>query len=94
MIGGFVLWNSWWAWIIFGLILGVLEMLLPAYVFVSFSAGAILTGLGLWVGVFGGSLAWTLVTFAVLSGVSVLVLRLTLGAPTRKARIWTTDIND
>ncbi|ROU01057.1 NfeD family protein [Histidinibacterium lentulum] len=94
MIGGIVLWNAWWAWIIFGLILGMLEMLLPAYVFIGFSVGAILTGLGLWVGIFGGSLAWTLVTFAAVSGLAVVALRLTWGAPTRKAKVWRTDIND
>ena len=91
---GILIWNQWWAWICFGLLLGVLEILLPAYVFLGFSGGAVATGLLKWAGVATGSLPWTLVVFAVISGVISVGLRATLGTPTRKPKIWRTDIND
>lgn len=94
MIGGILLWNQWWAWICFGLVLGALEMLIPVYLFLGFSGGAVLTGLLKWVGVFDQNLPWTLVLFAVLSAVCALGLRLGLGAPTRAPKIWKSDIND
>ncbi|SLN57865.1 NfeD family protein [Roseisalinus antarcticus] len=94
MIGSFIIWNQWWAWICFGLLLGVFEMLLPAYVFLGFSGGAVVTGVLIWAEILGGSLPWKLVAFAAISGVAAIGLRMTLGSPTRRAKIWHSDIND
>ena len=94
MIGGLILWNQWWAWIGFGLILGVLEMILPAWIFLGFAGGAVATGGLIGIGLVDASLPWTLVLFAVLSLGCVLGLRLTLGAPTQRAKVWKSDIND
>ncbi len=94
MLGGLIIWNQWWAWVCFGLLLGVLEMILPSYIFLGFSGGAVATGLLKWLNVFEASLPWTLVIFALISGVISIGLRLTLGSPIRKAKVWKTDIND
>ena len=94
MTFGLVLWNQWWAWITLGLILGILEMLIPLYVFLGFAGGAVLTGLLKWAGLFDQSLPWTLVVFALLSVACAIALRLTLGAPTRQAKVWKSDVND
>lgn len=91
---GLVIWAQWWAWMALGLVFGILEILLPSYIFVGFSSGAIVVGVLLLLGLMGGSLPWLLVVFAIASLVSILGLRLTLGSPVRRAKVWTTDIND
>ncbi len=42
--------NTWWAWASFGVILALAEMIVPAFVFLGFGIGAMLTALLLLVG--------------------------------------------
>ena len=37
--------GSWWAWVVLGFALGVLEVLAPGYIFLGFAIGAVLTGI-------------------------------------------------
>lgn len=86
-------WLLWWVWIAVSVVLGILEVLLPVNVFLGFSGGAfvtaILVALGLDLGLGG-----TLLLFAVVSGVSILILRASLGSHRGSARIIKGDIND
>ncbi len=86
-------WLLWWVWIAVAVVLGVLEVLAPVFVFLGFSAGAfgtaVLVALGLDLGVGG-----TLLVFALLSAAAYGVLRLWLGAQRGRARIVDRDINE
>jgi membrane protein implicated in regulation of membrane protease activity len=84
----------WWAWVVAGISLGVLEVLAPGYVFLGFATGAIVTGVLVGIGVLGHSLPVTLVAFALASLVSWLVMRRLLGKQAGTAKIWDRDIND
>ncbi|EYD74984.1 Putative activity regulator of membrane protease YbbK [Rubellimicrobium mesophilum DSM 19309] len=86
-------WLLWWVWVAVAIVLGVLEVLAPVFVFLGFSAGAmgtaLLVGLGLDTGIGG-----TLLIFAVLSAAAYAVLRMWLGTHKGSARIVERDINE
>jgi len=91
--------GAWWLWVLAGLGLAVLEILVPAYVFLGFAIGAVATGLILAVGgpfaaVLGGSLPIAFLVFVLLSGAAWLGLRTWLGVRKGQARIWDRDINE
>ena len=86
--------GTWWAWVILGFALGVLEILAPGYIFLGFAMGALLTGVLLGFGILGGSLPLLLLVFAVLSLITWLVLRQVVGVTDSQAKIWHKDIND
>lgn len=88
------MWNVWWVWLVAGLVLGVLEILAPGYIFLGFAIGAVLTGLLLLVGVLGGNIWLLLVAFAVLSLLAWFILRRSVGVHPHQVKIWTKDIND
>lgn len=87
------LWSVWWAWFVLAAILGILEVMLPVFVFLGFSAGAVATGVLVALGLDLG-LGGTLLVFALLSGAAYLALRLALGRQGGTARIIRRDIND
>ena len=80
-------------WIAVAIVLGILEVLLPAFVFLGFSAGAfgtaILMALGVDLGIGG-----TLLVFAVISSAAHGLLRVFLRSQAGTARIVRKDIND
>ena len=87
-------WLVWWVWIGVAIVVGVLETLLPAWVFLGFSVGAFamagLVALGVDLGIGG-----TLLAFALISGVAYAVLRAWLGATARGSeRVVEHDINE
>ena len=83
----------WWAWIVLGAGLAVLEVLVPGFIFLGFAIGAVLmaglVGLGLAV---GPSVA--LLIFAVLSLVAWAGLRAKFGVSEKDVKVWRDDIND
>ena len=85
--------GTWWAWVVLGFALGVLEILAPGYIFLGFAIGAVLTGalaaLGLTT-----SLPLLLLVFAVASVIAWLVLRKVMGVRDGQVKIWDRDIND
>ena len=87
-----------WVWLAGALVLAILEMFVPAYVFLGFAVGAGLTGAGLWVAgadsALASSLPGILVVFAVLSLISWIVLRRVLGIRKGQVKIIKKDIND
>lgn len=92
MISG--LWATWWAWMAFALLLGILEMLLPAFIFLGFALGALAMAILLTLGLFSISWGWTLVLFASFSLLAYILLRLLVGLQSGQVKVWTKDIND
>lgn len=89
-----MLWAEWWVWMIAGAILAILEILIPGFILLGFAIGAALTGILLWLGVLGGSLATLVLVFAVASLVAWAVLRRVVGIRQGQLKVWDRDIND
>lgn len=83
-------------WIIGAVVLGIIEVLAPAQIFLGFAIGAAVTGLALLVGVPGmaTSLPMTLMVFATLSLVAWIVTRRVLGVRPGQIKVFDRDIND
>ena len=85
--------GTWWAWVVLGFALGVLEILAPGYIFLGFAIGAIVTGAVVGFGLPAGLPAMILI-FAVASVIAWLVLRRTMGVREGQVKVWDRDIND
>ena len=88
------IWTIWWVWVVAGVVLGVLEILVPGFVFLGFAVGAGLTGVLVLVGFAPGNVALLALVFAVLSLVSWMVLRRAVGVTKSQVKVWKDDIND
>lgn len=88
------LWQEWWVWMVAGAALAILEILVSGFVLLGFAIGAALTGLLLWLGALGGSLAVLLLVFAVASLLAWLVLRRVVGVRHGQVKVWDRDINE
>ena len=88
------MWAVWWVWIVAGFSLGVLEILVPGYIFLGFAIGALIVGAGLGIGVLGGSWPLLLLTFALVSLGAWGILRRIMGVQKGQLRLWDRDIND
>ena len=85
--------DTWWAWIVLGFALGVLEILSPGYIFLGFAIGAVVTGVLVGLGL-PASLPLLALIFAVISVVAWLALRRSMGIREGQVKIWDRDIND
>ncbi|AWD22304.1 NfeD family protein [Pseudogemmobacter blasticus] len=88
------IWSVWWAWIVLGFGLGVLEVLAPGFIFLGFAVGAVLTGVLVGIGVLGHSLPFLMLVFALLSLAAWLVTRRLAGTRQGQVKVWDRDIND
>ncbi len=88
------IWTIWWVWVVAGVVLGVLEVVVPGFIFLGFAIGAGLTGILVLIGIAPGNVALLALMFAVLSLVSWLALRRSVGVTKGQVKIWDTDIND
>ena len=89
------LWTTWWVWLAFALALGILELLLPGFIFLGFSIGALAVALLLLLD--GGlvtGLPALLLVFAILSLAAWLALRRIFGLPKGQVKTFDHDIND
>lgn len=86
--------ETWWAWIVLGFALGVLEILVPGFIFLGFAIGAVLTGLLVATGLVAAGPMALLLIFAVLSVIAWLALRRTMGIREGQVKVWDRDIND
>ena len=89
-----MLWTEWWVWMIAGAVLAILEIMIPGFILLGFAVGAALTGLLLWLGVLGASLAMLVLDFAVTSLIAWLVLRRVVGVRHGQVKVWDRDINE
>jgi membrane protein implicated in regulation of membrane protease activity len=94
-----MLWQSWWIWVVAGLGIGILEVLVPGYIFLGFAAGAVAVGLLLAVGGpfaawMAGSLPFTVLVFALASLLAWVLFRRVFGLRGGQVKLWERDIND
>lgn len=89
-----MIWQNGWLWLIAALVLVLLELLAPAWVFLGLAVAVALMGLALLVGLWSGGLPMALVVTAILSGVIWYLLRRFVGVQKDQVRIWDRDIND
>ena len=87
-------WQQWWVWMVAGGVLGILELLVPAFVFLGFACGAVLTGLLVATGLIGGSAAPLVLVFAVASLGAWFGLRQVFGRHKGQVKVWDEDINE
>ena len=86
-------WSIWWIWLSAGIVLAILEVLLPGFIFLGFATGAIITGLILLIPGTVFSLNIMLLIFAISSLISWLVLRRIFASPDGQVKIFRDDIN-
>ena len=94
-----MIWNEWWVWAVAGLVLAILEVVVPGWIFLGFALGAGATALLLAAGgplgaPMAGSIAILLVVFAVLSLVAWIVLRKLFGLRGGSVKTFDHDINE
>jgi membrane protein implicated in regulation of membrane protease activity len=93
-----ILWQQWWVWAVAGLVLGIVEVLVPGYIFLGFAVGAEIVGLALLVSGMLGlgpvTIAPLLLLFAVGSLIGWYVLRRIFGVHQTPVKVWEKDIND
>ncbi|MCA0846146.1 NfeD family protein [Salipiger thiooxidans] len=83
----------WWAWMAAAVLLLVLEMLAPGFIFLGFAVGAAAVGLWLLAG-YAVGWPWLLLVFAVVSLVAWIVLRQLVGVRKGQVKLWDRDINE
>jgi inner membrane protein len=92
------MWHSiaatWWAWVVLGFALGVLEVLAPGYIFLGFAIGAVLAGVLVGFGLAPVGLPALILIFALASLAAWLALRRTVGVRKGQVKLWDRDIND
>jgi membrane protein implicated in regulation of membrane protease activity len=89
-----VLLSEWWFWISAAAVLGIVEVLVPTFVFLGFSIGAVAVGLLLVTGLVMLSPAANVALFALLSLAGYLLLRTFLGRSRGNVRMIDKDINE
>lgn len=83
---------TWWAWLSAAAVLGILEVIIPAFVFLGFALGAV--GTGILVAILALTASWALVAFAVLSLVAYIALRAFFGGHAGQVKRIDHDINE
>ena len=91
--------SLWWVWIAAGLVLAILEVLVPGFLFAGFAVGAVVTGAWMGFGLPGtawvaASLVDALVVFAIVSVVGWLGMRQVLGVRQGQMKRIDHDINE
>lgn len=93
-----MLWQEAWVWLAAGLVLAIVEVVVPGYIFLGFGIGAAMTGLAILVAGpeagFAQSLPLLILTFAVLSLIAWLGLRRVLGIRAGQVKTFDRDINE
>lgn len=84
----------WWVWLAAALLLAILEVLAPGFIFLGFAIGAAVVGLALLGPIQLLSVPMILLAFAALSLVAWLVLRKVFALPKGQVKTFNHDIND
>lgn len=87
-------WSIWWAWLAAALVLGILEVLAPGFIFLGFAIGALAVALILLNTGFTFTLPPLLFIFAALSLITWLILRRIFALPKGQVKTFHEDIND
>jgi membrane protein implicated in regulation of membrane protease activity len=84
----------WWVWLAAALVLAILEVLAPGFIFLGFAIGAAVVGVALLGPLQLLSVPMLLLVFAALSLVAWLVLRRVFALPKGQVKTFNHDIND
>ena len=88
------LWSVWWVWMAAALLLAIIEVLAPGFIFLGFAIGAAVTGLLLLI---APGIGWTIpilaLVFAALSLAAWLILRRSFALRTGQVKHFEDDIN-
>ena len=87
-------WSLWWVWLAGALVLGIVEMLAPGFIFLGFAIGAAGVGLLQLLGPGALDLPALLLIFAALSLAAWLILRRSFALPKGQVKTFDHDIND
>ena len=85
--------ETWWAWVAFGIIFMLLELMMPSYLFLGFGLGAIVTGITLALGI-TMSAQYLMLLFAIASLIRWILLRQFFKLPKGNVKTFDQDIND
>ncbi len=88
------LWTEWWVWLSAGMVLAILEVIIPAFIFLGFALGAAAMGLLLLTGILQVTPAVSLVIFAVMSLIAYVALRAVFGRHEGQVKHIDHDINE
>lgn len=88
-----IIWDVWWVWVAGALVLAILEVFAPGFIFLGFAIGAAAVGALIALGL-GMALPWLLVVFAIVSLVAWVVMRQAFGIRKGQVKTWDTDINE
>lgn len=86
--------TTWWVWLAAALVLAILEVLAPGFVFLGFAVGAAIVGLMLMGPAAYLSVPVLLLIFAALSLVTWLLLKRWFALPKGQVKTFDHDIND
>jgi membrane protein implicated in regulation of membrane protease activity len=85
--------ETWWAWVAFGIVLMLLELMMPSYLFLGFGFGAIVTGITLALGM-TMSAQYLMLLFSIASLISWVLLRQVFKLPKENVQTSDQGIND
>ncbi len=88
------IWSTWWLWAAAALLLAIIEVLAPGFVFLGFAIGAAAVALILLNTGMSVSLPMMLLIFAALSLVAWLLMRRFFARPQGQVKTFDHDIND
>lgn len=86
-------WEIWWVWLAAALLLAILEVLAPGFIFAGFAFGAAVVGVLIGVGV-KTTLPWLLVIFGLLSVAAWVGMRQFFGVRRGQVKHFDRDINE
>ncbi|KUP92255.1 NfeD family protein [Tritonibacter horizontis] len=87
------IWTFWWAWLALALVLAMIEILLPGFIFLGFAIGAVGVAVIVWLAS-GLGLPLLLLIFAALSLAAWLGLRRKFRLGDGQVKTFQHDIND
>jgi len=85
--------ETWWAWVAFGIVLMLLELMMPSYLFLGFGFGAIVTGITLALGM-TMSARYLMLLFSIASLISWVLLRQVFKLPKENVQTFDQGLND
>jgi membrane protein implicated in regulation of membrane protease activity len=85
--------ETWWAWVAFGIVLMLLELMMPSYLFLGFGFGAIVKGITLALGM-TMSAQYLMLLFSIASLISWVLLRQVFKLPKENVQTFDQGLND
>ncbi len=88
------MWATWWVWVVAGFALGVVEVLVPGFIFLGFAIGAVITGVLVGIGLLGANVPLLILVFALASLAAWFGLHKMFGRREGQVKLWDKDINE